>query len=102
MSPQRLLGCVVGYAVASPLLHHAWFALHGDKGELLQSFAVMAIGDLTGSLIVVYMMKLLVLINASPAAVSGQPSGQSNSAWLARARARSDIKIFLFPSCNLT
>lgn len=66
LSPQRLLGCVLGYAIASPLLHHVWFALHGDKSELLQSFTVMAIGDLTGSLIVIYTMKLLLSVVPAP------------------------------------
>lgn len=60
LSPRRLLWCVLGYATASPLLHHFWFALHGDSDDLLRSFAVMAIGDLTGSLIVIYTMKLLL------------------------------------------
>lgn len=60
LSPRRLLACVVGYAIASPLLHHVWFALHGDTNDLLRSFAVMAAGDLIGSLIVIYTMKLLL------------------------------------------
>jgi len=60
LSPRRLLACVVGYAIASPLLHHIWFALHGDRSNLLESFAVMVAGDLTGSLIVIYTMKWLL------------------------------------------
>lgn len=66
LSPRSLFGCVVIYAVASPLLHHVWFALHGDTGDLLRSFAVMAIGDFTGTLIVIYTMKLLLSLMPSP------------------------------------
>lgn len=68
LSPKRLLGCVFGYAIASPLLHHLWFAFHGENRDLLESFAVMALGDLTGSLIVIYTMKLLLLFVPVPPA----------------------------------
>jgi hypothetical protein len=60
LTPKRLLMCVVGYSFASPLLHHLWFAMSGRQGDLLHSFAVMAVGDLSGSLIVIYTMKLLL------------------------------------------
>ncbi len=60
LSPWRLLACVAGYAIASPLLHHLWFALHGDTTDLLRRFAVMAAGDFIGTLIVIYAMKLLL------------------------------------------
>ncbi|MRW91497.1 hypothetical protein GJ699_16005 [Duganella sp. FT80W] len=56
LTPQRLLICALGCAFASPLLHHLWFALHGELG-LLPGFPVMFIGDLMGSLIVVYTAK---------------------------------------------
>ena len=60
LSPARLLVCIVLYSVASPLLHHVWFAVHGDSGDLLHGFVVMFVGDLTGTLIVVYAMKGLL------------------------------------------
>lgn len=66
LSPKRLLGCVLGYAIASPLLHHIWFAVHGDKNALLQNFAVMAVGDLVGSLIVIYTMKFALSLVPVP------------------------------------
>lgn len=66
LSPKRLLICVVAYSVASPLLHHIWFFLHGDRENLVQGFIVMFVGDLNGTLIVIYTMKgLLSLIPAS-------------------------------------
>ena len=70
LSPARLLACVVLYSIASPLLHHIWFAVHGDSGNLLRGFFVMFIGDLSGTLIVVYAMK--GLLSLMPA--KGQPS----------------------------
>jgi hypothetical protein len=57
LSPARLLACIVLYSVASPLLHHIWFAVHGGTDDLVRSFFVMFIGDLNGTLIVVYAMK---------------------------------------------
>ena len=53
----RLLICIVGCSLASPLLHHLWFALHGDSQLLLNGFLVMFVGDLTGTLLVIYAVK---------------------------------------------
>ncbi|GAA0848400.1 hypothetical protein [Cupriavidus pauculus] len=60
LTPKRLLVCVVAYSVASPLLHHIWFFLHGDNINLVRGFLVMFVGDLTGTLIVIYTMKGLL------------------------------------------
>jgi len=56
LTPRRLLVCALGCAVASPLLHHIWFAINGDS-NLLPGFLVMFIGDLVGALIVLYVAK---------------------------------------------
>ena len=56
LTGRRLLWCALGCAIASPLLHHAWFILHGEP-YLLAGFVVMFIGDLAGTLIVVYAAK---------------------------------------------
>lgn len=56
----RLLVCIVACSFASPLLHHIWFALHEAPRPLLSSFFVMFAGDLTGTLIVVYTVKLFL------------------------------------------
>ncbi len=66
LTPRRLLGCVLAYSVASPLLHHVWFFLHGDGGNLVQGFVAMFVGDLTGTLIVIYTMKGLLLLLPTP------------------------------------
>ena len=65
----RLLVLALVYSVASPLLHHLWFALRGQD-DLLRGFLVMAIGDLTGTLIVLYGIKgLLALLPAHPTGI---------------------------------
>lgn len=60
LSPWHLLICIVCYSVASPLMHHIWFALRGETDNIVHSFFVMFIGDLSGTLIVVYAMKMLL------------------------------------------
>lgn len=57
LTARRLAWCAVGCAIASPLLHHVWFILHGEP-YLLEGFLVMFIGDLAGTLIVVYAAKV--------------------------------------------
>lgn len=68
LTPKRLLVLIVAYSVASPLLHHIWFALQGQK-HILQGFLVMFIGDLTGTLLVIYAAKVVLsLVPSSPEA----------------------------------
>jgi hypothetical protein len=65
LSPRRLLFLIVAYALASPLLHHVWFALQGER-DILRGFFAMFVGDLTGTLLVVYGVKAgLNLLNTS-------------------------------------
>ncbi|MCG2592795.1 hypothetical protein LZ009_08360 [Ramlibacter sp. XY19] len=59
LTPRRLLWLCLGCSVASPLLHHVYFALHGDT-DLLRSFVAMFVGDLNGTLIVLYGVKALL------------------------------------------
>ena len=59
LTPARLLVLCVAYAVASPLLHHLWFALQGQP-NLWQGFLVMSAGNLAGSLLVIYAAKLIL------------------------------------------
>ena len=61
LTPMRLLVCAVGCAIASPALHHIWFILR-DNEELLLGFFVMCVGDLAGSLIVLYTAKGLLTL----------------------------------------
>jgi hypothetical protein len=54
LTPLRLLAYAVAFSIASPLLHHIWFAVQGGTANLLQSFLAMVQGDLTGTLLVLY------------------------------------------------
>ena len=56
----RLLVCIVVCSLASPLLHHIWFALYEAPRPLATSFLVMFAGDLNGTLIVVYTVKFFL------------------------------------------
>lgn len=57
LTPLRLFLCVLAYALANTLLHHSLFILLGTRGELLPGLFIMFIGDLSGSLAVIYTMK---------------------------------------------
>ncbi|MEW9584168.1 hypothetical protein [Paraburkholderia sp. DGU8] len=67
LTPKRLLVLAVAYSVANPMLHHIWFALQGNTHDLVQSFFMMFVGDLTGALIMLYAMKgILALLPKQP------------------------------------
>jgi hypothetical protein len=61
LTSRRLLVLVLAYSVASPLMHHVYFALNGQD-DLLQGFLAMFVGDLTGTLIVIYSLKALLAL----------------------------------------
>jgi hypothetical protein len=65
LTPRRLLLCALGCSIASPLLHHLWFSIYG-AGNLLPGLAVMMIGDLLGTLIVLYTAKCLLSLLPVP------------------------------------
>ena len=46
------------YAVTSALLHSVWYTLRGINTDLMSSFTVMFVGDLVGTLLVLYAMKI--------------------------------------------
>jgi hypothetical protein len=60
LTPKRLLILSVMFSLASPFLHHLWFAFYEQKENLGASFVVMAAGDLGGTLVVLYLAKLLL------------------------------------------
>ncbi|MDB5839509.1 MAG: hypothetical protein JWQ23_1461 [Herminiimonas sp.] len=55
----RLLFLILLYSLASPSLHHLWFLARNDDVSAA-GYCVMVIGDLLGSLMVVYTMKMLL------------------------------------------
>jgi hypothetical protein len=60
LTAKRLLVLVLAYSIASPLLHHLWFFLRGDTQNIVNRFFAMFVGDLLGTLIVIYTMKGLL------------------------------------------
>lgn len=70
LSPRRLLLLVVAYSLASPLLHHVYFAAMGQH-DLLRGFTAMSIGDLLGTLIVIYGIKGLLALTPRPVPRTG-------------------------------
>ncbi len=73
LTPKRLLVLIVAYAIASPLLHHIWFVLHGETEHVFSGFFVMVAGDLMGALIVIYTMKLVLALLPSSDHVKHRP-----------------------------
>lgn len=67
LTSRRLLLLVPLFGVASPLMHHLWFWLHGDQVDLAQGFAVMAAGDMLGALVVLYALKGMLGVLPAPA-----------------------------------
>jgi hypothetical protein len=65
LTPQRLLLCALGCSIASPVLHHLWFSIH-DGSNLLPGLFVMMVGDLLGTLIVLYTAKWLLSLLPMP------------------------------------
>ena len=67
LTSNRLLVLAVAYSVASPLLHHIWFALRGATQNIVESFFMMFAGDLSGALIMLYIVKgILALLPKQP------------------------------------
>jgi hypothetical protein len=56
-----LLACAIACAVASPVLHYTWFMAYEGSAEPL-GFFVMCIGDLAGSVIVLYAAKAVLAL----------------------------------------
>jgi hypothetical protein len=52
----------VAYAVANSVFHHVWFALTGTTEKFFESLFSMFVGDLTGTLILLYAMKGLLSV----------------------------------------
>lgn len=61
LTTARLLVLALACSLASPLLHHLWFALRGQE-DVLPGFLAMFVGDLSGTLIVLYGIKGLLTL----------------------------------------
>jgi hypothetical protein len=62
LDSKQLLNCVFVFSVVSPLMHQAWYSLN-KKGDLFfEDLGVMIIGDLTGTLVVIYLAKAAIFL----------------------------------------
>lgn len=66
LTAARLAVLIVMYALTSSLLHQVWFTLRGVSANFVTGFGAMFIGDLAGTLIVVYLMKMILAIARRP------------------------------------
>lgn len=58
LSSTALVGMAALFAVITASMHQIWYSARGMTEDLLQSLAVMALGDFVGSLVVLYLLKL--------------------------------------------
>ncbi|TFY97957.1 hypothetical protein [Ramlibacter rhizophilus] len=70
LSPTRLLVLAVAYSVASPALHHVYIAWE-DKPGLAGGFVAMVVGDLVGTLMVLYSIRWALSRWTSPMKAPG-------------------------------
>jgi hypothetical protein len=62
LTPKRLITCAVICAFLISTLHHIWFAFTDPEAKLLNTFGIMFLGDLVGSLIILYILKIALAI----------------------------------------
>ncbi len=60
LTPAALSVLIVLYAAASSFLHSVWYAMRGVSQNFLSGFAAMFVGDLIGTMIIIYLIKLLL------------------------------------------
>jgi hypothetical protein len=60
LSASTLLKVSVVFALFSPLLHQLWFTWRGQTEDFISSTAVMTVGDLAGTMVVLYAGKFLL------------------------------------------
>jgi hypothetical protein len=57
LNGSKLLQCSLIFSVTSPLLHQSWYFFRNHNEDFVHPLLVMIIGDLTGTLIVIYLLK---------------------------------------------
>jgi hypothetical protein len=62
LDSKQLLNCVFVFSVVSPLMHQAWYSLHNKASSFFEHLGVMIIGDLIGTLIVIYLAKAAIFL----------------------------------------
>ncbi len=62
LDSKQLLNCVFVFSVVSPLMHQVWYSLHNKEILFFEHLGVMIIGDLIGTLIVIYVAKAAIFL----------------------------------------
>ncbi len=62
LTPALLSVLIVMYATASSFLHSVWYAMRGVSKSFWSGFPAMFIGDLIGTMIIIYLIKLAVTV----------------------------------------
>lgn len=60
LTAAKLSLLIVAYAACSAFLHQVWFVLRDFSPNLLTGFGAMFIGDLGGTLIIIYALKIML------------------------------------------
>ncbi|WP_237772380.1 hypothetical protein [Herbaspirillum robiniae] len=60
LTSTRLMACILLYALTNPLFQLIWFVMRGVSPHFWSGLVVMSIGDLFGSVIVVYLFRFLL------------------------------------------
>lgn len=60
LSATKLLAICAIFSIICPVLHQLWFHWRGDTTSFLDSFLVMAVGDLGGCLVVLLVMQCVL------------------------------------------
>lgn len=60
LTAARLMLLTLAYALTGPLLHNIWFYLQGDAQNIASRFFAMFVGDLSGTMIVIYTLKAVL------------------------------------------
>ncbi len=62
LNGNQLLNCIFIFSIISPVLHQAWFSWLIPGNVFFDNLGVMIIGDLIGSLIIVYCAKAFIFL----------------------------------------
>lgn len=60
LTPETLLKISAVFALLSPVLHQLWFTWRNQTVDFVRSTTIMAVGDLLGTMIVLYASKLVL------------------------------------------
>jgi hypothetical protein len=60
LKPRQLIQLTVVFAIISPVLHQLWYSWNNSSTQFVQATLVMIVGDLLGSLIILWGLRLFV------------------------------------------